>query len=202
MMAKKPDVSGLTKKERKEYLKDFRSGEEKKSSKRSFWGKILIAAIVIFVVGGIGYLVTTADRQSSLLGEEFEDQGRDHINPGAPHDPYSSNPPTSGPHLASLQPCDLYGDEVPDEAVIHSLEHGAVWITYKDKDDKELVSQLREVFEEESAKVILSPRSQNESVVAVASWGRLLKLDEFDKQQILDFIQSNRNNSPEPLAQC
>ena len=201
-MAKKPDLSGLTKKERKEYIKDFRQGEEKKGSKRSFWSKLIIAAIVIFVIGGIGYLIATTDQQSSLTGEVIEDQGRNHISPGSPHEPYNSNPPTSGPHLSNLQPCDLYNDEVPDEAVLHSLEHGAIWITYKDKDNSELVGQLREVFEEESAKVILSPRSQNESAIAVASWGRLLKLDEFDKQQILDFIQSNRNNSPEPLAQC
>lgn len=201
-MAKKPDVSRLTKKERKEYIKDFRQGEEKKGSKRSFWSKLIIAAIVIFVIGGIGYLIATTDQQSSLTGEVIEDQGRNHISPGSPHEPYNSNPPTSGPHLSNLQPCDLYNDEVPDEAVLHSLEHGAIWITYKDKDNSELVGQLREVFEEESAKVILSPRSQNESAIAVASWGRLLKLDEFDKQQILDFIQSNRNNSPEPLAQC
>ena len=201
-MAKKPDLSGLTKKERKEYIKDFRQGEENKGSKRSFWSKLIIAAIVIFVIGGIGYLIATTDQQSSLTGEVIEDQGRNHISPGSPHEPYNSNPPTSGPHLSNLQPCDLYNDEVPDEAVLHSLEHGAIWITYKDKDNSELVGQLREVFEEESAKVILSPRSQNESAIAVASWGRLLKLDEFDKQQILDFIQSNRNNSPEPLAQC
>ena len=201
-MAKKPDLSGLTKKERKEYIKDFRQGEEKKGSKRSFWSKLIIAASVIFVIGGIGYFIATTDQQSSLTGEVIEDQGRNHISPGSPHEPYNSNPPTSGPHLSNLQPCDLYNDEVPDEAVLHSLEHGAIWITYKDKDNSELVGQLREVFEEESAKVILSPRSQNESAIAVASWGRLLKLDEFDKQQILDFIQSNRNNSPEPLAQC
>ena len=86
--------------------------------------------------------------------------------------------------------------------MVHSLEHGAIWITYRDKDNEELVNQLNGVFKENSAKVILSPRSQNDSAIAIVSWTRLLKLEEFDEQKMVDFIQLNRNNSPEPFAPC
>ena len=201
-MPKKPDVSGLSKNERKEYLREFRQGEDKKDAKKSLMVKIIVAAVVLAVVGGIGYLIATSnpDGESSYLqGEDIPKLEAGHINQGEIVTTYNSNPPTSGPHLGNLQPCDFYNEEVPDEAVVHTLEHGAIWVTYK---DKSLEGSMRSLFEKESAKVIISPRSANDSAVAVASWGRLLKLDEFDENQILDFIDSNRNNSPEPLAPC
>ena len=198
-MSKKPDISGLTTKERKEYLKEYRLGEEKSAFRKSLWLKLIVAAVVVAVLGGVGYLIATSDREASLLGEAIEDQGRDHIDPGTSHPPYSSNPPTSGPHWGTPQTCDFYEKEVPDEAVIHSLEHGAIWVTYKNKD---LVEQMRSLFEKESAKVLVSPRAANDSQIAAASWGRLLKLEQFDEKQILDFIKSNRGNAPEPLASC
>ena len=202
-MGKKPDISEFSKNERKEYLRGFRQGEEKKEARKSLIVKIIVAIVVLAIVVGIGYLFATKDpTASALVGEEIVEQGANHVNSEEPSFDYNSNPPTSGPHLSNLQPCDSYDNEVPDRAVLHSLEHGAIWITYQDKDDEELVNQLKELFKENSAKVILSPRSENDSAIAIASWTRLLKLDQFDETQIVDFIQLNRNNSPEPLAPC
>lgn len=201
-MGKKSDISGFSKKERKEYLRGFRQGEEKKEARKSLVVKLIVGAVVLAVVGGIGYLFATSNQDggsSYLLGEEIPDLGANHINQGERVTTYNSNPPTSGPHWSTPQTCDFYTEEVPDEAVVHSLEHGAIWVTYK---DKSLEGSMKSLFEKESAKVLISPRSANDSLVAVASWGRLLKLDEFDEDQIIDFIGSNRNNSPEPLAPC
>ena len=45
--------------------------------------------------------------------------------------------------------------------------------------------------------VILTPRNANTSTIAVASWARLLELDEFDSNLIRTFVESNRGHSPE-----
>ena len=37
---------------------------------------------------------------------------------------YNSIPATSGDHYFSPQPCGFYQGEVPDERVVHNLEHG------------------------------------------------------------------------------
>ena len=35
-----------------------------------------------------------------------------------------------GDHFARWLACDVYDEEVPAELAVHSLEHGAVWVTY------------------------------------------------------------------------
>lgn len=202
-MSKKPDLSGLTKKERKELLKNYRKKESEKVNIKGKIFKLTIAIVVIAVVGGIGYLLATSDSSDRVvLGEEIANQGASHINTGSQHEPYNSNPPTSGPHYSSPAECRVYDEEVIDEAVIHSLEHGAVWVSYKDKSNTALVNQLKGVVEKNSGKVILSPRAANDSEIALVSWTRILKLADFDGDQIAEFIKVNRSNSPEPLAPC
>lgn len=204
-MSKKPDLAGLTKKEKKEYLKDYRQGEEKKAGLATTLKKVIIGLVIVAVIGGVGYLFATSDPDSvsnSRLGEEIEDLGSNHITQGDSVTTYNSNPPTSGPHWPSPAECKIYNEKVPDEAVVHSLEHGAVWVSYKDAEDKDLVAKLEEVVNRNPGKIILSPRSANDADIALVSWNRLLELEEFDENQITEFVKSNRNSAPEPFAQC
>jgi len=168
------------------------------------FNKIAIGVVTLLIIGAVAFVLLAPKKspEINLLGEQIADQGRDHIAPGSAHDPYNSNPPTSGPHWEKQATCKVYDEPVADEAAIHSLEHGAVWITYKDKDDKELSDSLKSVVEKDPTKVLLSPRPENDSKIALASWTRLMKLDAFDESQITTFIKSNRNNAPEGLAQC
>lgn len=204
-MSKKPDLEGLTKKEKKEYIKEYRQGQEKKAGLAATLTKVIIGLVIVAVIGGVGYLFATSNPDgsaNSLLGEEIEDLGANHITQGDKVTTYNSNPPTSGPHWPSPAGCKVYNEEVPDEAVVHSLEHGAVWVSYKNIEDKDLVAKLEEVANRNPGKLILSPRSANDSDIALVSWNRLLELEAFDENQITEFIKSNRNNAPEPFAQC
>ena len=65
-----------------------------------------------------------------------------------------------------------------------------------------LINKLTNLIQGESGKLILSLRSKNDSAIAVASWGRLMKLEEFDGGKISEFISANKNQSPEPFASC
>ncbi|MEX0621861.1 MAG: DUF3105 domain-containing protein [Candidatus Woykebacteria bacterium] len=201
-MAKK-DFDSLTKKERKELAKKLRQEEGSSDRLRSNMTKIVIFAIAVVIVGAVIFVFTRPVSEKALAGQEIPIQGREHIAQGSTnHAPYNSNPPTSGPHWPTPADCKIYSEEVPDEAAIHSLEHGAVWITYKDKNDKELAANLAKLVGQNPTKVLLSPRVKNDDPIALASWGRLLVLEEFDEQQISDFLANNKNNSPEPLAAC
>ena len=88
---------------------------------------------------------------------------------------------------------------MPDEQLIHNLEHGGVWISYKDIDEATKM-ELEEITKS-GLKIILTPRAKNDIPIALASWGRIQKLQVFDKQAILDFIKANTSKSPEPFAQ-
>lgn len=202
-MANKEDFENLSKKEKKDYLKDLRQSQEKKGALKSNIIKLVVVGAILLVVGGVIYLFATDKGGPSLLGDFVTEQSRQHITDGSTqHPPYNSNPPTSGPHWPTPQICDIYDKPVPDEAAIHSMEHGAVWISYKDAADKGLSESLKKIVEKNPGKVILSPRPQNDSKIALVSWTRLLKLESFDESKVTEFIKSNRNNSPEPLASC
>ena len=64
-------------------------------------------------------------------------------------------------------------------------------------DDQALISQLEEIVNDYGIKTIVTPRPPNDSRIAVAAWGRLLKLEEFDRGQIEDFIGAFINKGPE-----
>src|SRR5262245_66498261 len=55
---------------------------------------------------------------------------------------YPENPPAGGPHNPVWQNCGYYSEPIQDENGVHSLEHGAVWITYAPDLDRAAVHTL------------------------------------------------------------
>lgn len=128
----------------------------------------------------------------------FASQGREHINVNDPHDPYNSNPPTSGPHASPVS-AGVYTRALPDENLIHNLEHGHIWLSYRDADDDEALSMLRSIQAEVPGLVVVTYRPENDARVAAAAWTRLLNLDELNRDEILAFIVRHANNAPESV---
>ena len=200
----------LPKHERKKKLKALRRGREKKAElfkKIRNWGIV----VVILVVGIVGLTQLTKKspeqvefeqqvKSVSLDGrvEEFEIEGRDHVPVSTVVD-YQTNPPTSGGHLAEAKNWGIYDQEIDDKAGVHNLEHGGIWISYKDilEDD---IAMLKEIGKQNSQSLVLSPRSGNDNKVVVASWGRTMRLDSVDKALIQKYIDTYKNQSPEKLA--
>jgi hypothetical protein len=119
----------------------------------------------------------------------------------SPHEPYNSNPPTSGQHVAFTAPWGFHTEIIEDEVIVHNLEHGGIWISYKDPQDTEMIAQLRALLPQLPRKTIVTLRPRNDSPIAVASWGRLMKLDRVDSAKIVEFANQYRNKAPEPFAQ-
>lgn len=157
----------------------------------------------LLAIGLFGYgLVLLISRSAeSRPGESFTIQGKEHIEVGETHSEYNSNPPTSGSHYGDAVDWGVYQDELTDENAVHSLEHGGIWISYQSDIDEDTKQKLEAIGTQYSGSVVVSPRSKNDSRIAIASWGRLEKLSAFDEQLIVEFIKLNKNQSPEPLAE-
>lgn len=132
-----------------------------------------------------------------------------HIQNGVPlsqseFDPYSSDPPTSGPHWPAPAPRGIYTEE-PDERLVHSLEHGYLVINVKcntsacPDDYNKLVS----IYQDYPSKVILNYRPATPNKIAVTAWTRILRLDAMDEGKIKKFIDAYRGggSAPEPRAE-
>lgn len=129
----------------------------------------------------------------------YANLGREHIEAGDPHDPYNSNPPTSGPHTSSIS-TGVYTRAFPDENLIHNLEHGHIWLSYRDADDSEALSMLRSLQSQFPGLVVVTYRPENDARVTAAAWLRLLNLDELNRDEILAFVVRHVNNAPESVS--
>jgi hypothetical protein len=145
------------------------------------------------------YTVKGSNLDIAEVGEVIPVLGRDHIKDVNAKIQYNSNPPTSGTHYEYAEQWGVFDQAQPDTKMVHNLEHGGIWITYKDIDDQ-TKQQLETIAKANSGSVIMTPRPANDNKIALASWGRLEKLDGYDEAKILEFIKANKNKSPEPMA--
>ena len=116
---------------------------------------------------------------------------------------YEQSPPAGGEHNPVWQNCGYYAEPVRDENAVHSLEHGAVWITYSPNLSKDEVERLRDIAENETY-VLVSPYEGLPSPVVASAWGKQLSLQSAEDPDLERFIGAYRQGpqTPEPGAVC
>lgn len=191
----------LSRKEQYDLKKTQQGAERQKSkgsSKNLKW--IVLVAIAIFALGGaVFFLASQREAPREDLSREMPDEGDKHVPEGT-EVTYQSNPPTSGNHWPTPLSDGVYKTEKPDEAVIHSMEHGRVWISYKPSLPANIIEQLEKLGDGQA--LIITPRNASETDIALAAWTRLdtfnLNIDgTLDEQRVRDFINRYKNKGPE-----
>jgi len=117
---------------------------------------------------------------------------------------YPMNPPVGGNHNAVWQNCmgDVYDAPIASEHAVHSLEHGAVWITYRPDLRKDQVSTLASKVKGKDF-ILMSPYPNLDKPISLQAWGYQLKVDSADDKRVDEFIKALRTNaSMEPGAAC
>ena len=181
------------------------------------WGLIAAAvAVVVFAAAVITYAVVQVNRSNADQVESVDEidgvqtfdypAGQEHVT--TPVD-YAESPPVGGPHAPPPDWADctgtVYDVDIRHENAVHSLEHGAVWITYDPEalsDDE--IATLAGLVEGESGRM-LSPYEGLDSPISIQSWGHQLKVDSVDDirlKQFADFLTLNSEFTPEPGASC
>jgi hypothetical protein len=112
------------------------------------------------------------------------------------------NPPTGGAHHPAWWDCGVYPEPVPAEHAVHSMEHGAVWLTYLPTLPAEEVAVLEELGQDEY--MLVSPYEGQDAPVVATSWGHQLELENADEKTLKAFIRDFRQgpDTPEPGAAC
>ncbi len=161
----------------------------------------IFIAVVVFV--GLGfYLFTKSNKPvdpANLPGQTFENQGQAHIPAGEKqHLTYNSNPPSSGPHWPAPAEWGIYKAQQPDELLVHNLEHGGIWISYKPDTEAETIKKLED-FATRYRKIIIEPRAENDQKIALSAWTHVQKMDVYDENTILKFIEAYYDQGPEKV---
>ena len=106
---------------------------------------------------------------------------------------YSTTPPTSGPHWPSPADCGVYDEELPDELIVHNLEHGNVVISYNLPDPEE-ADRFREVADDlpgRSVWGVIRPYSKiAPGTVAMAAWGIIDEVQGVDEERMREFFET------------
>jgi hypothetical protein len=98
---------------------------------------------------------------------------------------------------------DVYKEPIPDANAVHSLEHGAVWVTYTDKADKADVDKLAERVEK-TPYSLMSPYQDQDGAIVLSAWGKQVAVDSADDKRVSQFFTKyvQGPQTPEPGAAC
>jgi hypothetical protein len=145
---------------------------------------------------------TSAAPGSAPQVEMFTVASRSHVQTPVQ---YPQTPPVGGDHSPVWQNCGFYSRPVVTEAAVHSLEHGAVWITYRPDLPKAQVDTLR-ALAHSRAYVLVSPWTSGPlpAPVVASAWGLQLKLPSASDPALASFVRTYAGGpqSPEPGAPC
>ena len=154
---------------------------------------------MILLAGATAFAINREQVGESLQGVSTYPAEQEHVTgPVA----YEQTPPAGGPHAPTWLNCDVYAAEVPQENAVHSMEHGAVWITYQPDLPPEDVDALQQSLGQPYE--ILSPFEGLPAPVVASAWGKQLLLDGADDPRLLSFISEFKQGpqTPEPGASC
>ncbi|HHV20210.1 MAG TPA: DUF3105 domain-containing protein [Propionibacterium sp.] len=162
------------------------------------WGAatvVVLAVVATFVIGAVRQVSNRPD-----LGavQTFEVSANHTSGPVS----YPMEPPVGGDHRPSWLNCGVYEQPVPNEYAVHSLEHGAVWVTYQPELPAADVATLKDALP--GTYTVLSPYPGQDAPVIASAWGHQLKLESADDPRLAEFIRTYRMGpqTPEPGAAC
>jgi len=114
-----------------------------------------------------------------------------------------SIPPSFGAHFSAWQNCGIYDQPIALGNALHSMEHGAVWLTYAPDLSAEQVNALRDVVRG-NAFALMSPYEQQSNPVVLTAWTVQLVIDTLPDARIAQFVSyyANGPQNPEPGAPC
>lgn len=116
---------------------------------------------------------------------------------------YPQAPPAGGEHAPAWQNCGYYDAPVGKENGVHSLEHGAVWITYRPDLPTDQVEALRALTRSQTH-ILVSPFPELPAPVVASAWGRQVQLDSASDSRLDAFIRAflQGPQTPERGAAC
>ncbi|MCK1821028.1 DUF3105 domain-containing protein [Streptomyces sp. XM83C] len=145
-----------------------------------------------------GHWVTGSDGVKTWEG----DLSRNHTGSSVS---YPMQPPVGGDHNPVWADCNgtVYTKPVKNENAVHSLEHGAVWVTYTDKAAKADVEALAAKVKK-TPYTLMSPYEKQDAPIVLSAWGHQRTVTGASDPAVDQFFQTyvQGKQTPEPGASC
>ncbi len=185
---------------RRSYKKPKKTQNSSTSTRKWYLigGGVLLGVAALF-----GLLALSFQNPDAIHGlQHYLGLQRDH-DEDVVYDTSNGLPPAGGIHNPRWQNCGIYDEPVDSEHAVHSLEHGAVWLTYNPDLPVDQVEKLRSMARGE-AFVLMSPFENQASPIVLTAWGLQLEVESADDGRIPNFIEVYQlgPQTPERGATC
>ncbi len=177
--------------------------KQRRKVRRSFWQRwrwgITVLAVVLIV--GVILWAVRSQQSGDIAGVvTYSNLSRDHVTGKVT---YPQNPPVGGQHNAVWQNCGIYSTPVANENAVHSMEHGAVWITYQPQLSSQDIGQLQALVHGHDH-ALLSPYPGLPAPVVTSAWGLQLRVTSASDPRLAQFLTKYEQGpqTPEPGAAC
>ncbi|MDW4907147.1 DUF3105 domain-containing protein [Streptomyces sp. ADMS] len=118
---------------------------------------------------------------------------------------YPMEPPVGGDHNAVWMNCngDVYTKAINNMNAVHSLEHGAVWVTYNSKAAKTDIDALAAKVKK-TPYTLMSPDDKQADPIMLSAWGKQRTVTSATDPNVDKFLEEfvQGEQTPEPGAAC
>jgi Protein of unknown function (DUF3105) len=181
-------------------VEELRQAQRAKERRARILLVAAVATVILLIAGIVGFTVwSDVSSRPTLDAVKTYTVTREHTTEPVT---YAQSPPVGGNHNPTWLNCGVYTSPVPDELAVHSLEHGAVWVTYRPDLPVAQVDKL--TAEVPDTYMVVSPREGLPGPVVASAWGTQLVLTGVDDPRLAEFITAYRQGpqTPEPGAAC
>ncbi|MCC9310974.1 DUF3105 domain-containing protein [Kitasatospora sp. RB6PN24] len=203
---------GSTSTDRRARIAQLRAQEEARERRNRILGITVAAVVAVAAAGGGAYAVTRADQQhkarqaaadAPIPGvKTFGTFSRNHVTHPVQ---YPQTPPVGGDHNPVWTPCmgNVYDQPVHNENAVHSLEHGAVWVTYNGKATPADIKVLSDKVKA-TPYSFMSPYPDEPGTITLSAWSTQLIVDSATDPRVNEFFTKyvQGPQTQEPGASC
>jgi hypothetical protein len=187
------------------------TNKRKKTNKLYLIASLVIAVLVIasfafasFSGGGGHAERGSAEGYVDGVGIQVDIEGATHVVEGTNVD-YQTSPPASGDHWPTPGRCGFFEDGLPDERVVHNMEHGNIVVNYNLPLASD-VSALRNALDGIGLNNIWGVARAYDGIptgqVALSTWGIIDTFVGIDRDRISRFFEAYSGGGPEGGIPC
>ncbi|GAA1272207.1 DUF3105 domain-containing protein [Kitasatospora nipponensis] len=198
--------------DRRERIAQLRAEEQRRERRMKIIAFSVAGVLVAGTIGAGVYIITNAnakhDKQVAAAKapidgvQTWDNLTRNHVTTPVT---YPMTPPVGGDHNPVWLTCmgNVYDKPVQNENAVHSLEHGAVWVTYNDKATADDIKTLSDKVKA-TPYTMMSPFPTEKGTVTLSAWGTQLVVDSAKDPRVEKFFTKyvQGPQTQEPGASC
>ncbi|MEU6236883.1 DUF3105 domain-containing protein [Kitasatospora sp. NPDC047058] len=198
--------------DRRARIAELRAAEQRRDRRNKIFAGVAVGVLVIAAIATSTWIVVDANKDKKAKEvaasapidgvQTFGDLSRNHVKEKVN---YPMIPPVGGDHNAIWLDCmgHVYDQPVENERAVHSLEHGAVWVTYNGKATPDDIKALSDKVKA-TPYSLMSPYPDEKGTITLSAWSTQLVVDSANDPRVNEFFTKyvQGKQTQEPGASC